>query len=129
LRNRHFAIAAGASQERLFGYGFERLPRFAWGKRHWIPHDALAYWTKAGHTPLKPLLDVIREARNGVHAHLFQKKLVTSQTVRNVTFVVDAMFKFIETKNARNFMKALYARGEISTADYNAWKRKPKKTE
>jgi hypothetical protein len=97
-------------------------------KRHWIPHDALTYWKKAEHTPLKPLLHAIREARNGVHAHLFQKKLATSQTVRNVTFVVDAMFKFIETKNARNFMKALHQRGELSTAEYNAWKRKPKTT-
>jgi hypothetical protein len=97
-------------------------------KKHWIPHDTLRYWKKEEHTPLKTCLHEIREARNGVHAQLFWKNLATAQTVRNVTFVADAMFEFIETKNARNFMRALYQRGELSTAECSAWKRKPKKT-
>jgi hypothetical protein len=95
-------------------------------KRHWIPHDALRYWKKAEHTPLKTCLHEIREARNGVHAHLFQKGLVTRQTVANITFVVHAMYSFLETKNARNFMKHLHEIGEISDAEYRAWKKKRK---
>jgi hypothetical protein len=95
-------------------------------KRHWIPHDALQYWKKAGHTSLKICLHDIREARNGVHAHLFQKDLATRRAAANITFVVHAMYSFLETKNARNFMKHLHERGEISTAEYNACKRKQK---
>jgi hypothetical protein len=95
-------------------------------KRHWIPHDALRYWKKAQPIPLKPYLHAIREARNGVHAHLFEKGLVTRQSVANITLVVHAMYSFLETKNARNFMKHLHERGEISGAEYRAWKRKQK---
>jgi hypothetical protein len=96
-------------------------------KRHWIPHDALRYWKKAEHTPLKTWLHGIREARNGVHAHLFQKDLATRRTVVHITYVVHAMYSFLETKNARNFMNLLYEKGEISHAEYNAWKRKQTK--
>ena len=95
--------------------------------RHWIPHDALRYWKKAEHTPLKTCLHEIREARNGVHAHLFNRDLVTRQTVANIAFVVHAMYSFLETKNSRNFMKHLYEEGEISEAEYKAWKKKQKK--
>lgn len=94
--------------------------------RHWIPHDALRYWKKAGHTPLKACLHDIREARNGVHAHLFHKDAATRRAVANITFVVHSMYSFIETKNARNFMKRLHERGDISDAEYSAWKRKAK---
>jgi hypothetical protein len=92
--------------------------------RHWIPHDALRYWKKAQHIPLKTALHTIREARNGVHAHLFERHLVTRQMVVNVTFVVHAMYSYLEIKNARNLMKALYARGEITPAEYWAWMKK-----
>jgi hypothetical protein len=95
-------------------------------KRHWIPHDALRYWKTAEHTPLKTCLHEIREARNGVHAHLFRKGLVTRQAAANITFVVHAMYSFLEMKNARNFMKHLHERGEISDAEYRAWKKKQK---
>jgi len=97
-------------------------------RRHWIPHDALRYWKKEQPTPVKTWLHGIREARNGVHAHLFDKEVATRQTVANITFVVHAMYRFLETKNARNFMKALHERGELSTAEYNAWKTKRKKS-
>jgi hypothetical protein len=95
-------------------------------KRHWIPHDALRYWKKAEHTPLKTCLHDIREARNGVHAHLFDKHLVTSTAFANITFVVHSMYSFLEIKNARNFMKLLHERGEISDVEYRAWKKKQK---
>ena len=91
--------------------------------RHWIPHDALRYWRKAEHTPLKTCLHDIREARNGVHAHLFDKGLVKRRVVANVTFVVHAMYSFLETKNARNLMNHLHQRGEITSTEYRAWKR------
>src|SRR5712671_4799880 len=77
-------------------------------KRHWIPHDALRYWKQAERIPLKRWLHEIREARNGVHAHLFQKDLATRQTVANISFVVHAMYSFLEAKNARNVMKHLH---------------------
>ena len=67
------------------------------------------------------LCSTIREARNGVHAHLFEKGLATARTLKNVTFAVNAMYSFIETKNARNFMKHLYERGEIPAAEYRRW--------
>lgn len=95
--------------------------------RHWIPHDALRYWKKAEHTPLKTCLHEIREARNGVHAHLFERKLVNRQTVTNITFVVHAIYSFLEIRNARNLMRHLHERGEVSNADYKAWKRKQEK--
>lgn len=94
--------------------------------RHWIPHDALQYWKRAEHTPLKACLHEIREARNGVHAHLFNRGLVTRQTVANVTFVVHAMYSFLETKNARNLMKRLHGTGQLSDAEYKAWRKQPK---
>jgi hypothetical protein len=96
-------------------------------KRHWIPHDALRHWKKAERIPLKTYLHAIREARNGVHAHLFQKNLVTRRTMANITFVVHAMYSFIETRNARNLMKALHARSEVSDSEYRAWKKEQKK--
>lgn len=96
-------------------------------KRRWIPHDALRFRKKAEHTPLKTWLHGIREARNGVHAHLFQKDLATRRTVANITYVVHAMYSFLETKNARNFMRLLHEKGGISHAEYNAWKRKQAK--
>jgi len=92
--------------------------------RHWIPHDALRAWKKAECTPLKTCLHEMREARNGVHANLFQKGLFKPGTVANITYLVDAMFSFLEVRNARNLMKHLHERGEISGAEYNAWKRK-----
>ncbi len=95
--------------------------------RHWIPHDALRHWKKVERTPLKTCLHEIREARNGVDAHLFKENLVTPHTVANITFVVHAMYSFLETKNARNFMTHLYERGEVSGAEYEAWKKKQKK--
>jgi hypothetical protein len=91
--------------------------------RHWIPHDALRAWKKAEKIPLKQCLHEIREARNGVHAHLFDKTLFTRRTVNNVTYVVHSMYSFIEVKNARNFMKLLHEKGEISDADYSDWKK------
>lgn len=94
--------------------------------RHWIPHDALHFWKKAEHIRLKTCLHEIREARNGVHAHLFRKDLLARHTVSNITFVVHAMYSFIETKNARNLMKHLHASGEVSDAEYKAWKKKQK---
>jgi hypothetical protein len=95
-------------------------------KRHWIPHDALRYWKKEQHVPLKTWLHGIREARNGAHAHLFRKDLATRQTVGNITFVVHSMYSFLEITNARNFMKLLHERGELSSAEYRAWKKKQK---
>lgn len=95
-------------------------------KRHWIPHDALRYWKKAQPIALKAYLHAIREARNGVHAHLFQNALVARRTVTNITFVVHAMYSFLETKNARNLMKHLHERGEISDPEYRDWRKKQK---
>ena len=92
--------------------------------KHWIPHDALRWWKKTQGVALKPCLHEIREARNGVHAHLFQKDLFTRRTASNVTFLVRSMYEAIEIRNARNLMYALYARGEITPAEYWAWKKK-----
>lgn len=92
--------------------------------RHWIPHDALRHWKKTEQIPLKTCLHEVREARNGVHAHLFEKNLFTRRTVTNVTYVVHAVYSFLEIKNARNLMKHLHERGEISEAEYRAWKKK-----
>ena len=92
--------------------------------RHWIPHDALRAWKKAEHTPLKTCLHEIREARIGVHANLFQKHLATKRTLTNITFVVHAMYSFLETKNARNLMKHLHEDGQISDSEYKAWQKR-----
>jgi hypothetical protein len=92
--------------------------------KHWVPHDALRWWKKTHGTPLKECLHEIREARNGVHAHLFQKDLFTRRTAANVTYLVRTMYEAIEIKNARNFMWALYSRGEITPAEYWTWKRR-----
>ncbi|SRR6266568_2403626 len=89
--------------------------------RHWIPHDALRHWKKTEQVTLKSVLHEIREARNGVHAHLFEKGLATAQTVKNVTLVVHAMYSFLEAKNARNLMKHLYEGGKLSEAEYQKW--------
>lgn len=81
--------------------------------RHWIPHDALRFWSKTERFPLKVCLE-LREARNGVHAHIFERGLMTRRVVSNVTYVVHSMYSFLEIKNARNLMLALRQRGEIS---------------
>jgi ABC-type branched-subunit amino acid transport system ATPase component len=47
-----------------------------------------------------------------MHANLFKKNLVTRQTVANITFVVHAMYSFLETKNARKFMKHVHERAK-----------------
>lgn len=93
-------------------------------KKHWIPNDALRYWKRTEIIPLKTCLHDLREARNGVHAHLFDKDLFTRRTCVNVTYLVQSMFACLEIKNARNFMKLLHARGEISTQEYRAWRKK-----
>jgi hypothetical protein len=49
-----------------------------------------------------------------VHAHLFERDLFTRRTVANVTYLVHAMYSFLETKNARNLMRHLHEKGEIS---------------
>jgi len=98
-------------------------------KNHWIPHDALRYWKKTHGLPLKECVHEIREARNGVHAHLFQKDLFTRRTVSNVSYIVRSMYEAIEIKNARNLMYALYSRGEVPPAEYWAWKKKSGKIE
>jgi len=97
--------------------------------RHWIPHDTLRCWKKTQGTPLKPCLHEIREARNGVHAHLFQKDLFTRRTAANVKYLVHSMYDALEIKNSRNLMKALYESGEITPAEYWAWKKKAGKLE
>lgn len=91
---------------------------------HWIPHDGLRYWNKTERISLKICLHELREARNGVHAHLFQKDLFTRRTAANVAYLVRSMYELIEIKNARNFMRALYERGDISAQEYNAWRKK-----
>jgi hypothetical protein len=95
--------------------------------RHWIPHDALRYWKKAESVPLKTCLHEVREARNGVHAHLFRKDLMTRHTVVNVSFIVRAMYLFVEVRNERNFMKLLHDSGKVSDAEYRTWKKEQKK--
>jgi hypothetical protein len=95
--------------------------------RHWIPHDALRAWKKTEDIPLTTCLHDIKEARNGVHAHLFEKKLVTRRVAMDVTYVVHAMYSFLEIKNARNLMRHLFEDGKISGAEYRAWKKKQAK--
>jgi hypothetical protein len=51
---------------------------------NWIRHDAIRYWKKEQHVPLKIWLHGIREARNGELAHLFDKDVATRQTVANI---------------------------------------------
>jgi hypothetical protein len=132
-------VARGCELEallRIFDFVETRRPKdrcknFYWlinraFARHWIPHDALRYWRKTENTPLKTCLHEIREARNGVHAHLFVRNLATRQTVANITFLVHAMYSFLEIKNARNLMKNLHEDGKVSDAEYRAWKRKQK---
>jgi hypothetical protein len=94
--------------------------------RHWIPHDALRRWKKAENTPLKTYLHEIRAARNGVHANLFERGLVTRRTAANVTFVVHAIYSFLEIKNSRNLMRHLREDGKVSDAEYKAWTKKQK---
>ena len=92
--------------------------------RHWIPHDVLRYWKKLQGEPLKTYLHELREARNGVHAHLFQKDLFTRRTAANVTIIVHAIYDALKLKNERNLVRALYERGEISPAEYWTWKKR-----
>jgi hypothetical protein len=93
-------------------------------KKHWIPHDALRYWNKTEGTPLKACLHDLKEARNGVHAHLFQKDLFSRRTASNVTYLVRSTYEAIEIRNARNLMWALYASGDITPREYWAWRKK-----
>jgi hypothetical protein len=95
-------------------------------KNHWIPHDALRAW-KREDIPLKTCLHLIREARNGVHAHIFHKGFVTRKMAYSIRYIVQTMFSFLEIKNARNFMKHLHERGKISNAEYITWKKKQEK--
>jgi hypothetical protein len=37
------------------------------------------------------------------------------------------MYSFLETKNARKFMKHVHEKGEISDTEYKAWEKKQKK--
>ena len=53
-----------------------------------------------------------------MHAHLFDKDLFTRRTSANVTYLVHSMYSALSIKNARNLMKALYERGEITPAEY-----------
>jgi hypothetical protein len=98
-------------------------------KKHWIPHDALRYWKETEGTPLKTCLHDLREARNGVHAHLFRKDLFTRRTSANVAYLVRSTYEAVEIKNARNLMFHQYEKGEITPAEYWAWKRKAGKIE
>ena len=93
-------------------------------KKHWIPHDALRYWKKTEGVPLKACLHELREARNGVHAHLFQKGLFTRRTAANVTYLVRSVYEAVEIRNARNLMFHLYSDGKITPGEYWAWKKK-----
>jgi hypothetical protein len=95
--------------------------------RHWIPHDALRAWNRTERLPLKAYLHAVREARNGVHAHLFDKSLMTRRTMVDITYIVHSVFSFLEIKNARNLMKHLRDHGEISATEYRAWERKQAK--
>jgi hypothetical protein len=92
--------------------------------RHWIPHDGLRYWKRIEKVPLKTCLHELREARNGLHAPEFDHKLVNRRVARNVTYLVESMYALLEIKNARNFMKLLHQQGEVSDAEYKAWKKK-----
>lgn len=104
-------------------HSFKGLVDRAFAK-HWIPHDGLSYWKKTQRTPLKTCLYELIDARNGVHAHLFERDLFTRRTASNVSYLVHSMYDLIEIKNARNFMSALLKRGHISAEEYNAWKKK-----
>jgi hypothetical protein len=92
--------------------------------KHWIPHDALRYWRKTQGFSLKDCLHEVREARNGVHAHLFKRDLFTRTTATNVRVIVESMFAALQIKNSRNLMFALYAAGEITPREYWAWKKR-----
>ena len=80
-------------------------------KKHWIPHDVLRYWKKTEGLPLKTCLHELREARNGVHAHLFQKDLFTRRTAANVAYLVGSMYEAVEIKNARNLYVCALSKG------------------
>jgi len=63
----------------------DRCHEFCWPikrafARHWISHDALRYWKQTERYPLKIYLHEVRQARNGVHAHLFNKRAVTAES-------------------------------------------------
>jgi len=104
-------------------YNLNGLINRAFAKR-WIPNDALRWWKEHQGGPLKPWLHFIRESRNGVHAHLFQKDLFTRATVSDVSYVVRQMYTSIENRNARNLMRHLYETGEVTAAEYRDWQRK-----
>jgi hypothetical protein len=133
-------VARGCELEavlRIFDFVENRKPKDRCSKlnslinrafsRHWIPHDVLSWWKKNQPIPLKTCLHDVREARNGVHAHLFQKDLFTRGMVLDVTYVVHTMYSALGTKNDRNLMKNLYERGEITPTEYWAWRKKADK--
>jgi len=93
-------------------------------KRRWIPFDLLRAWNAETKRPLKEWLHGVRDVRNGVHAHLFEKDYTSSQMARNIRYVARTVFNALEIRNARNFMKHLHDRGDISDDEYNAWKKK-----
>jgi hypothetical protein len=98
-------------------------------KDHWIPHDALHAWRKHESIPLKTYLHAIRETRNGVHAHLFEKGFSTRQIASDVAYVVETMYSLLQIKNARNLMKHLHEDGQISHAEYKRWLKKQGRVE
>jgi hypothetical protein len=109
-------------------HSFNALVNRAFAK-HWFPHDGLKYWKRSERVPLKRCLHELREARNGVHANLFQKDLVSRRAAANVTFLVQSVGDLLQIKNGRQLMKHAYESGEISRAGYNAWKKKAGKIE
>jgi len=92
-------------------------------KKHWIPHDALRWWKQAQRVSFKECLHEVREARNGVHAHLFDKKVFTRRTSSNVSYIVEQVWAALKIKNDRNLMFHLYQRGDITPKKYWAWRR------
>jgi hypothetical protein len=83
---------------------------------------------KRSGTLLSKRASTIFEKQETVYTRISSKKgLATRQAVINISFVVHAMYSFLEIKNARNFMKLLHERGEISDVEYRAWKKKAEK--
>ncbi len=103
-------------------YKFSTLINRAF-KRHWIPHDALRVWNANESQPMKTYLHNVREARNGVHANVFEKKVATREIATNVEYIVESVGACLEVRNARSLMRTLHNRGDISTREYNDWKK------
>lgn len=109
-------------------HSFNGLINRAFAK-HWFPHDGLRYWKRTEGVPLKACLHELKEARNGVHAMLFDKGLANRRVAAYVAYLVESVRELLQIKNARQLMKHLYEGGEISRAEYNAWKKKAGKIE